>query len=248
MEVENEKKRDYMLPGSILIASILISGSLIYNTGKSAGGVNLKGSVSDGVGVQQNPSAQNIRPVGDDDHILGSKNADVIVIEYSDFECPYCKRFHATMNTAVEAYGEKIAWVYRQNPIASLHSKAPLESEASECVAEIGGNNAFWAYANLIFEVSPTNNGLDLALLPDLAEQVGVDRGEFQLCLDSGRHKQSVEEDMRDASNSGARGTPYSVVINKKGDTYVIPGALPFISDDGRPSVKSIIDEALRGA
>jgi len=247
---ENNKKRDFLLPISIIVAALLIASSLIYSAGKNAApgsGSQLTGTVSDAAAPSPTPSASNARPVDKNDHIRGSSKADVIVIEYSDLECPYCKQFHGTMKQVLDEYGDKVAWVYRQNPIASLHSKAPIESEASECVAELGGNDAFWTYIDRIFEVSPTNNGLDLALLPDLAEEVGVNRARFEACLESGRHKNRISKDIQDAQNAGGRGTPYSIVINKAGDAYTIPGALPFESQDpARPSVKSIIDQALK--
>jgi protein-disulfide isomerase len=242
---QNARQRDYFLPGSIVIAAVLISVSLIYSTGKNAGGGSGGGQAANlGGGIPTTPSAENARPVDSNDHIRGSKNADVIVIEYSDFECPFCKRFHTTMQEATDFYGDKIAWVYRQFPIPSLHSQAWVESVASECAAELGGNDAFWAYADRILEVTPSNDGLDLSLLPQFAKELGLDQAKFEACLDSERHDERIAADIEDASNAGARGTPYSVVINKDGDTFAIPGALPFSGSPGR-DVKSIIDQAL---
>src|SRR3546814_15691189 len=98
---------------------------------------------------------------------MGSPDASVKVIEFSDFECPFCKGFHRTMGQVMEAYGQdgKVAWVYRHFPIDSIHSKARKEAQASECAAELGGNDAFWAYAETPFDVTPSNDRLDLALL-----------------------------------------------------------------------------------
>ncbi|MEK7118005.1 MAG: thioredoxin domain-containing protein [Patescibacteria group bacterium] len=111
-----------------------------------------------------------------EDHVLGNTNADVLMVEYSDPECPFCKRFHETMHQVVDHYGKNgnVAWVYRHYPIDQLHSKARKEAEAMECASEQGGNDAFWKYADKLFEVTPSNNGLDAAQLPVIAAMVGL--------------------------------------------------------------------------
>ncbi len=81
-----------------------------------------------------------------DDRYLGNINADVVIIEYSDIDCPFCKKFHPTMERIAQEYGSKIAWVYRHFPLDSLHPEARTKAEASECVAQIAGNEVFWKY------------------------------------------------------------------------------------------------------
>jgi protein-disulfide isomerase len=106
-------------------------------------------------------------PVTEKDHITGNPQADVVLIEYSDTECPFCKRFHETMIQVMAEYGAsgKVAWVYRHFPLDALHSKARHEAEATECATELGGNEKFWAYLNKLEEITPSNNGLDASLL-----------------------------------------------------------------------------------
>lgn len=87
------------------------------------------------------------------DHIRGNMDADVVIIEYSDIECPFCKRFHGTMNQVVETYGDQVAWVYRHFPLESIHRNARPWAIESECVAEIGGNDAFWKYLDERFKM-----------------------------------------------------------------------------------------------
>lgn len=101
----------------------------------------------------------------DSDYILGDKNAEVIIYEYSDTECPFCKRFHATMHEIMSANQGKVAWVYRHFPLDSIHPKTRKEAEAVLCAGELGGNTAFWKYLDTIFEITPANNGLDPDLL-----------------------------------------------------------------------------------
>lgn len=181
----------------------------------------------------------NIVPVDkDSDWIKGNKDAKISVIEFSDTECPFCQRFHATMQQVVADYGGKVNWVYRHFPLTSLHSKAPKEAEATECAGEQGGNEAFWAYTDRLFEITPANNGLLESQLPEIAQYVGLDVGKFQECLDSGKYAKKVQDHSQQAQAAGGRGTPYSVIVS--GDQKVpIPGALPV------DSVKALIDPLL---
>ncbi|HEY4512123.1 MAG TPA: thioredoxin domain-containing protein [Candidatus Paceibacterota bacterium] len=113
------------------------------------------------------PSLQNMEPVTAKDHIKGNSSAPVKIVEYSDLECPFCKRFHATMLEVMSTYGKdgKVAWVFRHFPLAQLHSKAPKEAEAAECAAELGGNDGFWKFVDKINELTPSNNKLDQAVI-----------------------------------------------------------------------------------
>ena len=195
---------------------------------------------------QLRKSAGSVRPVAAEDHILGNLSAPVKLIEFSDFECPFCKAFHATLKQAMNEYGQsgKVAWVYRHFPLDSLHSKARKEAQAAECAGELGGNDAFWAYANKLFEITPSNDRLDLALLPQIAKNVGLDRAKFETCLkgdkQGGKFANHIEENYQDASTSGGNGTPYTVITNAKGQVFPISGAQPY------EALKSIIDLALK--
>jgi len=187
-----------------------------------------------------------VKQVDGEDHVRGNRDAPVKVVEYSDFECPFCKSFHPILKQVMDEYGKdgKVAWVYRHFPLDSLHSKARKEAQAAECANELGGNDAFWTYADRLFEVTPSNNRLDLSLLPQIAEKIGLDRAKFEACLDGdargGKFADHIEADFQNASTSGGTGTPYSIVIAPGGETFPINGALPY------SAVKSIIDLALK--
>lgn len=177
-----------------------------------------------------------VPPVTNSDHILGNKNAEIVLVEYSDFECPFCKRFHPTMQQLVKDYGDKVAWVYRHYPLG-FHTKAQKTAEASECANELGGNNAFWNMNNLIFEKMPD---LELSGLSGLASQIGLNKQKFQQCLDSGKFAAHVKEDMDGGSKAGISGTPGTVIVSKNGKKDFIGGALPL------ESVKKQIDALLQ--
>ncbi len=181
----------------------------------------------------------NIQPISDTDWVRGDRDAKISIIEFSDTECPFCKRFHPTMKRIIDDYGDEVQWAYRHFPLDSLHSKARKEAEAAECAGELGGNDGFWAYLDRIFAITPSNDGLDLALLPDIAEYVGLDRSEFEACLSSGKYANKIEDNYQQAVAAGGRGTPYSVLI--VGDQKIpLSGALPY------EQVKSTIDALLK--
>lgn len=181
----------------------------------------------------------NIPDVTDKDHIKGDKNAKLVWIEYSDLECPFCKKIHPDLAKMLDEYKGKVKWVYRHFPLDQLHSKADKEAEAAECAGELGRNDAFWKMVDKIFEVTPSNNGLTLDDLPKLASQIGLNQGKFKSCLDSGKYTQRVEEDYQGGVKAGVTGTPGSFLLDGKGNAYVIPGAVAYTS------IKQVIDKAL---
>lgn len=226
------------LPISIIIAGLLIGGG-IYLNGKIT-----RANPTDNQKQQIKSSSLSdlMRPVGKDDHILGSAKARVLVVEYSDTECPYCKNFHNTMLTLMQEYGqaEKMAWVYRHFPIAELHTKSFKESEALECAGSLGGNSKFWEYTNKIYEITPSNDALDPKELLNVAKQVGLESVAFGACLNSGESAPRVKSDIENAVALGAVGTPYSIIIDTKNNTfYPLEGAYPYTA------VKSVIEMIL---
>lgn len=186
-------------------------------------------------------SSDNVEKLREDDRVRGDRTARVLLIEYSDLECPYCKQFHKTAQEIVDEYKGQVAWVYRHFPIVQLHSKAPKESEAVECAAEQGGQDAFWKLTDKIYEVTPSNDGLDHSTLPDLASQVGLDPVAFKTCFDSGRMKERVDRDYQSGVKAGVQGTPGNILLDtKSGKTITLRGAEPF------ESVKQQIDRLLQ--
>ncbi len=211
-----KKNRDFLLPASILIAALLVSISLVYSTGKKNGN-NLTANLNGNSNKNGSATATiNIKPVSGSDHTYGNTNASVKIIEFSDLECPFCKSFQLTLKHIVDSYGGGIIWIYRHYPIGQLHSKAEKEAEASECANELGGNDKFWAFIDKVFEVTPSNNGLDPALLPQIAVQVGLNETKFNACLSSGKYASFVADSIASAQAAGGNGTPYSVVVLAK--------------------------------
>lgn len=243
-----QPNNSYMVPLAIVAAGVLIAGAVIYSSGKNSTAPTVAGNnANNAVANQQLPqedtaSLDQMAAISAKDHIRGNPDAPVKIVEYSDTECPFCKRFHDTMKQVMDEYGKsgKVAWVYRQFPLIQLHPKAPKEAEALECANEVGGSDKFWAYTDRLYEVTPSNNGLDSAELPKIAQYVGLNVNKFNTCLNSGKYAQHVEQDTQNAQATGGNGTPWSIVVAKNGKKYPLSGAQPYAS------VKALIEQALQ--
>lgn len=220
--------QNYAIPFAIVIAGLAIAGAIYFGDGKKSD-------------VAAQP-AGTVDPVTSSDHILGNPNAKLVIVEYSDTECPYCISFHPTMNRIMSEYGKdgNVAWVYRHFPIASRHPKAHFEAQATECAFKLGGNTKFWEYLNKLIEVTPGNNNLDPVELPKIAKTVGLDVTAFNKCLDSGEMKTVVDAGLASGNKAGVNGTPYSIILVNKKAVSGINGAQPY------EVVKAQIDELLK--
>lgn len=152
----------------------------------------------------------------------------ITLVEYSDTECPFCKKFHPTMQQMVEEYDGKVAWGYKHLPLTSLHPKAQREAEATECAAEQG---KFWEYLDMVFDRTPSNNKLEDSELFAIADDLGLNRSQFDDCVESGKYTDKVKADAAEAQQLGGQGTPFSVIVDEDGKVLdVISGALPYES------------------
>lgn len=169
-----------------------------------------------------------VPPIRPDDHVRGAPDARISLIEYSDYECPYCKRFHGTAIELLDRYEGEVNWVYRHFPISSHDPAATREAEAAECAGELGGNEAFWAVSDAIFERTRSNGrGIDGGLAP-LAAGAGLETSAFTECLDSGRMKARVQRDLREGQGAGVRGTPGNFLLDRAtGEIVPMTGARP---------------------
>lgn len=224
------------LPIAIVLGFAMIA-SAIYFTGSQPAPQAGHSGMQDQAAAE--PSG-NIRPVDGTDHIRGNPNAQIMMVEYSDYECPFCKQFHETMNNIMDDYGTtgQVAWTYRHMPFVQLHPNAVRIATASECVAELAGNDAFWEFSDLVFEERDVQELTDMSKLTSFATTAGADEAAFTTCLREDRHLERVESDLRDALAAGAEGTPYTVIM--VGDQQaVINGAQPY------STVKQIIETLL---
>ena len=222
----SEEKGNIWVAVSIIIAGLLVAGAVMFTDDK---GSNPTPNVdtSNNPTEQETADASSIKPVSEDDYIKGNINAKIKIVEYSDTECPFCKRLHVTLQQIMEEYPDDVAWVYRHLPIVSSHPKALTEAIATECAAEQGGNDAFWTMLDRIYDETPGNNRLDLALLPQFAADQGLNVDDFNSCLESDRHNEKIAQQVQEGFAAGAQGTPFSVVITPDGNYIPVSGAQP---------------------
>lgn len=229
-----EPRSSPLLPIAFVIAVLVIGAAifLVLRTDDPAGPLD----------VREAPQV-NVRATQESDWVRGNPNAPVTLIVYSDFECPYCKAYHKTIARLINEFGANgdVSWVFRHMPLVQLHSKAPTEALAAECVGSLGGATAFWKFADNLFETTPGNDLMDLSLLPDLAEQAGVDRAQFEACVRSDRLMENVREDFEEAMAAGAKGSPFTVGIVNNEQVRIEGGHL-------YPAMKSVVEALLRQA
>jgi protein-disulfide isomerase len=239
----NEKYKSLYVPVSILLAGFIIAGG-IYLSGNRGGSASPSPVAKKTAPTQQaRGNSTSFRPISADEHMLGNPNAPITILEYSDTECPFCKRFETTMQSIIDTYGKtgQVAWVYRHFPLDSIHPKTRKEAEATECANEIGGNKGFWDMLNQIYTNTPSNNGLDASLLPTFAKAVGLDVTKFNTCLASGKYAAKVQADSQDGLSAGAQGTPYSIMVLKTALTSTQESAVNnFIAQNGLASNMTI--------
>lgn len=173
--------------------------------------------------VPQVPDVSNLELVTDGDHIRGDENAKIAIIEYSDFDCPYCATFHETAIQAVEEYSGEVMWIYRHLPLEGLHPEAFEKAIASECAAKVGGDEAFWSFSDEIFK-----NPVALSQVSTVAEKIGINVNEFNSCLENQDTLSEVEYDIQTAAAVGVQGTPGNYVVNLETEEIIpLRGAEP---------------------
>lgn len=191
-------------------------GSKSGNRGAAPAAVAAPSAPSGGGAVAQ----ANARPVDGSDSIRGDENAPITIIEYSDFECPFCARFHPTMNELI-SNNDDVNWVYRHFPLSSIHPNAQKAAEASECAGDQG---KFWEMADAMFNGGASS--LTRAGLTQHAKTIGLNTSKFDACVDGGDFADKVAADAADAQAAGGTGTPFSVII-AGGQQIPVSGAVP---------------------
>jgi len=191
------------------------------------------GAVVAGSGNQPLPSTggigSKISVSVDDDPVIGDPNAPITIIEFSDFECPFCGRFFSqTLPQVKSEYIDtgKAKLVYRDFPLSQIHPSAQIAGEAAECADDQG---KFWEFHDLVFENQQQwISGDAEGTFKNFAQQLSLDTSEFNSCLDSGKHKSEVQKDLQDGISAGVSGTPTFFVGNDKDGYQKLVGAQPF--------------------
>jgi protein-disulfide isomerase len=210
---------------SSVLALVLVFGMMM--SGRSMAGGNMvaqaptpSGTVPTNTGDTMAPPAGGpVREISDSDHVLGKKDAKVTVIEYSDFECPFCGQLEPSIQQMLAEFPNDVRLAYRHFPL-SFHPNAQKAAEASECAAKLGGNDAFWKMHKKLFE---NNQALGADLYARVAKEIGLNEGNFKKCLDSGEMAAKVNSDMASGNDAGVNGTPATFINGK-----LVSGAVPY--------------------
>lgn len=224
-------KSSYTLPVAILVAGVILASAVYLSVAKKDSSI-----------LGSNGNAVLVRPVGTSDHILGNPAASVLIVEYSDFECTFCKTFDQTVRQIVANEGAtgKVALIYREFPLTEIHPNAMNDARAAECVAQTAGNDAFWKFANSLFLNQPVNS----SQYGVFAESAGISGNAFADCYSNAQTTVDgrILADRQNALEIGAHGTPYSLILVQNTAPVVIDGAYPY------DAVKQLVDQALAKA
>lgn len=217
-------KKDTLWKGAAVIFGVLFLIAIFGGFNFGGGG---SGTTDTGSGTLPGTTGSVRVQIEDNDPVLGDADAGISIVEFSDFQCPFCGRVHtgALADFKQSSYftSGEVNLVYKQFPLSSIHPFAQKAAEASLCAHDQG---QFWEYHDTLF----ANQGsLDTSSLKTYATQLGLDVGEFNSCLDGGDKQSEVSKELAQATAAGGRGTPYFVIINNgNGDTAAVSGAVPW--------------------
>lgn len=223
--LENHEKSEnaYLIPAAIIVAGLIIAGSVIYALSPNRGVDESRNTAKDGLS-DTNAGGSVSQNLADDDPVLGNVDAPVVLVEFGDFQCPFCKKFHEEARKEIlEKYVEtgKVKIVYRDFPLENIHPAARPAAEAAECADEQG---KFWPYHDALYtrQDELAKGTMDYAVL---ANELGLAKGAFEKCVKDRKYKDEVTKDYEDGVKAGVDGTPALFINGKK----VSPaGAQPF--------------------
>ena len=235
MENNSSSSNPFLIPGAIVVAGALIAGAVVYSI-RGSGGVPAPRQPA-AAAVADSAGSGAIGNLEDDDPMLGSPDAPVAVVEFSDFQCPFCRRLYGdTLPLLKEKYVKtgKVKFIYRDFPLTSIHSLAEKYAEAGECADEQG---KFWLMHDKIFDEQDvlgqgTITDFTTSDIKRWARGIGLEGAKFDECLDSGKYAEEVAQDLRDGQNAGVQGTPATFVNGR-----LISGAVPI----------SVFEQAIEG-
>jgi len=217
-------KNSYTIPLAIIFGGIIVAGAIYFS---------MTGHVT-----PANGNISLVRPVSTSDHILGNPAAKVVIVEYADFDCEYCKGFNDTMHQilANEGVDGQVAWVFREFPLTEIHPNALSHARAAECVAQVAGNDTFWKFEAALF----ANQPVDPSTYGSLAQTVGVSGDAFATCYSTASTtlEARIMADRQNALDIGAQGTPYSVILTAGKSPVEMAGGYSY------DAAKQLIDEA----
>ncbi len=223
-----------------LAVAFIIGFFILLNIIMGGGSFNLAKAAKDNnvvLNAAGQPSVPSAEPSGapveikitNSDHVLGSSRAKVTMVEFSDFQCPYCGKFAATVKKLMTDYKDKVRLVYRHFPLDSIHPNARPAAEAAECAGEQG---KFWEYHDQLFA---KQEELGDATFTQIATNLKLNTAKFNECLASDKYMAKIDADYQSGIAAGVQGTPHSIV-----NSTPVSGAVPY------EQLKAVIDAELK--
>jgi protein-disulfide isomerase len=157
-------------------------------------------------------------------NLYGDPGAATTIVEFSDFECPFCSRVHPTIKRLVDESNGTINWEYRHLPLP-MHRNAELAAVMSECVARSQGNDAFWSFSDTVFE---NQRSINADFMTTAATALGITESDLNTCIADPAIMERVTSDVAVARAYGGSGTPFSLIVTSDGSVTPVSGALPY--------------------
>lgn len=212
----SEKKFELSPALAILASGVLIAGAILF--------IHYHPVESTPADQNQLPTSANVPKATAGEHIIGSPDAEIVLVEYSDFQCPYCDMIYPTLKQLVAEGNGKVAWVMRNYPLTSIHPQAMPAALAAECITEQLGNDAWWKFADTVFA---NQSKMNPSYYAQIAESLGANVVTFNQCVSSQKYASKIDQESLDAQQNGGTGTPFTVIVGH-GAQVPIPGALPY--------------------
>lgn len=213
---------------AIVVAGAFIAAAILYTHTHPA-----PVAVAD---VNSLPATVAVSAPRQDEHIVGSSTAPIVLIEYSDFQCPYCSLVYPTIKRIVSEGNGQVAWIMRNYPLESIHPQARPGAQAAECITKQLGNTAFWRFADIIFG---NQNAISPAYYKQTALLLGANGATYDACLNSQAVADTIDNESAEATINGGQGTPYTVIYGKDGTQVAVSGAVPYAQ------FKAVINQVL---
>ena len=219
--------------GIVVIGYVALTGVLgiaaLSSSRSAAARPTIFDSIRAGGFTESKPIADSRKPIADvplvtdTDPAIGTATPLLTIVEFSDFECPYCREAFPTIRGIASRYGDRIRFIYRDFPVDTLHANARLAAEAAQCAHAQG---KFWAYHDRLFQNA---SALDRAALTTHARAVGLDAVAFDACVDGKQFAEAVEADVHAGRALGVKGTPTWFFLRYGDPTTArrVEGAIP---------------------
>ncbi len=210
------KNFELTTPTAVLGSGILIAIAILY--------VGMNPAPAAVVGDPNAlPANVNIAAPSAQDHRYGSTQASVTLVEYSDFQCPFCATLHPTLKSLVDNSDGQVAWVMRNYPLSSIHPEANPAANAAECIAEQLGGEGYFKYADAVFA---NQSKLNPAYSRSLAQEFGANMTQYDSCVKSNKYQSKIDAQSNEAQQNGGSGTPFTVIVGG-GKQVPVSGAVP---------------------